>query len=151
MYLCGLQHSYRMVEMRFVNNTYDLNVNRAIENANDLLTLYSKMANDISIKTDWKYGVSGDVLNNLLQDREPIEIFTYRPWNPWTKAIGYFDGKAIHINIRRMPMDITSITGLLLHEYAHYCGYTHGNNYKTQDKCIYSVPYFLSENVHRWL
>lgn len=137
--------------MRFVNNTYDVTVNRAIESACELLTLYSKMANDLTLKTDWKYGVRGDVLKTLLIERKPIEIFTYRPWNPWTKAIGYFDGKAIHINIKRLPMDTTDLTGLLLHEYSHYCGYTHGNNYKTEDKCLYSVPYFISENVEKWL
>lgn len=137
--------------MRFINNTFDLNVNRAIENANKLLTLYSKMANDITLKTDWKYGINGDVLKTLLQEREPIVIYTYRPWNPWTKAIGYFDGKSIHINIKRMPMDTVELTGLLLHEYSHYCGYTHGNNYKTDEKCLYSVPYYLSENVEKWL
>lgn len=137
--------------MRFINNTYDLEINRAIDNAEKLLTLYSKMANDLTLKNDWKYGVRGDVLKTLLIERKPIEIYTYRPWNPWTKAIGYFDGKAIHINIKRLLMDTVDLTGLLLHEYAHYCGYTHGNNYKTEDKCLYSVSYYLSENVEKWL
>jgi hypothetical protein len=137
--------------MRFINNTYDINLNRAIESACELLTLYSPMANDLTLKTDWKYGVTGDVLKTLLEEREPIGIYTYRPWNPWTKAIGYFDGKSIHINIRVMPLNQINLVGLILHEYAHYCGFTHGNNYKTEDKCLYSVPYYLSENVRKWL
>lgn len=136
---------------RFVNNTYDLSVNKAIENAEKLLSLYSKMANDITLKDDWKFGVDDDVLANLVKERPVIHIFTYRPWNPWTKAIGYFDGKDIHLNIKKMPMDVVDLTGTLLHEYAHYCGYGHGNNFKNDEKCKFSVPYYLSENVGRWL
>jgi predicted SprT family Zn-dependent metalloprotease len=110
------------------------------------------MANDLTMKTDWKYGTKGDVLKTLLQEREPIHLFTYRPWNPFTKAIGYFDGKDIHININKLPrLSNSDLVGLLLHEYAHYCGFTHGNNYKTEEKCLYSVPYYLSENVEKWL
>lgn len=140
--------------MRFDNRTIDAKIDIACFEASKLLTAMSKMMLEIEDKNDFKYesGKGQEVYKNLLITRQPIKVFTYRPFNPWTSAIGYFDGESIHINIRKLPlMSIVDITANLLHEYAHYCGYSHGNNYKTKEKCLYSVPYWISENIGRWL
>lgn len=142
--------------MRFKNNTIFKEIDTAIAMAESLLQFESILDEHVSLKHDWKYDriTSGkSVSNNLIGTlRNPIHVFTYKPFNPWTKAIGYFDGKAIHVNIRKLPgMTAKEIASNLIHEYAHYCGYTHGNNFKTKEKCLYSVPYFLSSNVERWL
>lgn len=140
--------------MRFRNNIIDLKVNEAVKKANDLIQAGSKLINDISEKNDFKYN-SGDgvqVALNLIRAREPVGIYMYKPLYPFSKALGKFDGENIWINFRKMEaMSSDALIGLLLHEYAHYCGYSHGNNYKSKDKIFYSVPYFLSENVSRWL
>ena len=137
--------------MRFRNNIIDRNVAHAIKEVEKLLTPDSTMIKELSGKKDFKYNSGNDVHLVLLQEREPIPVFTYRPWNPWTKAMGYFDGKAIHINITKLDtFDFKELCGLLLHEYAHYCNFMHGNNFKTQEKCLYSVPYYLSENITKW-
>lgn len=141
--------------MRFQNNVTDKKVAEAIKIADALLLGQNKLHEELKQKHDWKYDQIKDgyeVAFQLFKLRAPIQVFTYKPLNPWTSAIGYFDGKAIHINIRKLPgMTVKSIVGNLLHEYSHYCGFTHGNNYKTKEKCLYSVPYFISENVHRWI
>lgn len=137
--------------MRFKNNVIDKNVAHAIKEVESLLTPDSTMIKDLSAKNDFQYESGGMVHLVLLEQRQPIPVFTYRPWNPWTKAIGYFDGKAIHINITKLDkFDFKELCGLLLHEYAHYCGFKHGNNFKTEHKCKYSVPYYLSENITKW-
>ena len=136
--------------MRFKNCVIDPNIAHSISYAESLLKPDSRMIKELQGKTDWKYN-SHNVVDELLKDREPVSVYTYRPWNPFTKAIGYFDGKAIHINIKVLEnYNFHLVTGLLLHEYAHYCGFGHGNNYKTQEKCLYSVPYYLSENTSKW-
>jgi hypothetical protein len=139
--------------MRFKNLTYKGAVDAAIADATRLLKFDSKMLNDIFNKRDFKYdsGPSHLIANSLELIREPIDIYTYRPWYP-SRAIGYFDGEAIHLNLRKLPaLTHVDLVGNLLHEYAHYCGFHHGNNYKTEEKCLYSVPYFISENVGQWL
>lgn len=140
--------------IRFQVNVIGKEVIDAAREAEGLLDPNSAMMNDIFLKTDWKYdsGKGVDIRDNLLKEREAIKIFTYRPVNPWTRAIGYFDGKAIHINIRKLPgMKHSDLVGLLLHEYAHYCGYKHGNNWPSADKKLHSVPYWLSSNVEKYL
>jgi len=140
--------------MRFDNRTVNKEIDSAISSALYLLRPTSKMIMEIENKNDFKFnsGLGEEVAKKLLELREPLKIFTYRPMNPWTKAVGYFDGESIHINVRKLPfMSIVDITANLLHEYAHYCGYSHGNNYKTKEKCLYSVPYYISENIGKWL
>lgn len=137
--------------MRFRNCVIDKNVDFAIKQVEKLLTAESTMIKELSSKTDWKYGAE-NVVAKLLEKVEPISVFTYRPWNPFTKAVGYFDGKAIYISVKALEnFNYEDLCGLLLHEYSHYCGYSHGNNFKNDDKCKHSVPYFLSSNITRWI
>ena len=140
--------------MRFKNCTLDPKIAEAIKTAELLLTDISPMINDIRYKNDFKFnsGSGAQVAANLLLMQAPVKVFTYKPFNPWSSAIGYFDGESIHVNLRRLPsMSKVDVTANLLHEYAHYCGLTHGNNYKTQEKCLYSVPYYISENISSWI
>lgn len=137
--------------MKFKNCVIHPEVAFAIKQVEKLLTKESTMIKELSGKKDWKFG-SIDVVYKLLMDKEPVSVFTYKPWNPFTKAVGYFDGKAIYINVKALEkFDFAQICGLLLHEYSHYCEFNHGNNYKTEEKCLYSVPYYLSENITKWV
>jgi len=79
-------------------------------------------------------------------------IFFYKPFNVFSKAMGYSDGKAIYLNSRKFKdFSFNDLVGLLLHERLHMVGFSHGNNYKTAEKCLYSVNYFVSENIERWI
>lgn len=140
--------------MRFRNNVIDTKVNEAVKKANDLLQAGSNLIEHISTKDDFKYnsGMGVQIALNLILARDPINVYTYKPFYPFSKALGYYDGDAIWINIRKMEvLDISQLIGLLVHEYAHYCGYKHGSNYKSKEKCLYSVPYYLSENIKLWI
>jgi hypothetical protein len=142
--------------MRFENRTTHCNIAIAISRTERLLDWdESPLQNEVYFKNDFRFnsGTGASIAHKLCTNNlPPVCVFIYRPFNPWTKAIAYFDGKAIHFNIRKLPfLTVEQITGTLLHEYAHYCGFTHGNNFKTKEKCLYSVPYYLSENVSRWL
>lgn len=142
--------------MKFDNRSNDPKIKEAILKATELLwNISSPMIESISKKNDWKYnsGTGEEIAVKLaLLFCKPLPVFTYRPKNPFTRAVGYYDGKAMHINIKKLAyMEHKDIVANLLHEYAHHCGYGHGNNYKTQEKCLYSVPYFISENVGKWL
>jgi len=139
--------------MRFQNNVIHRNIAHAIVHAERLLEADSPMIKELQHKYDWAYnsGSSAEVICKLLEERDLVCVFTYRPWNPFTKSMGYFDGKAIHININKLDsFDFSELVGLLLHEYAHYCGFMHGNNFKTDHKCKFSVPYYLSHNITKW-
>jgi hypothetical protein len=139
--------------MRFLNCVLGKNVAHAIKQVESMLEPGSTMVKHLQSKNDWRFksGTSGEVISRLLEDREPISVFTYRPWNPFSKAIGYFDGKSIYLNVRIVDnFDFNLVCGLLLHEFSHYCGFTHGNNFKTNEKMLYSVPYYLSTNVEKF-
>lgn len=143
---------------RFRNCIIDKNIPFAIDIAEGLLSAGSNMIEEISNKTDFQYnsGSGIQVVMNLIAPREQVNIFMYRPWRN-SKAVGYYQNGAIYISVYALEnFDVTAIVGLLLHEYAHHCGYNHysvfgTSNYKTNHKVNHSVPYFLSENVKRWL
>lgn len=145
--------------MRFVNQTIHKEIDHAIKDATRLLSTNSSMLDDVRKKDDFEYdsGKGEWIAATLwLYEINPIQILTYRPWNPYTRAIGYWDGRKIHINVRKLSsLDHQDLVGLLLHEWSHKKGFTHGTgptaNYKTEHKCLYSVPYYLSENVEKWL
>lgn len=138
---------------RFRNNIISSKMETATKLANSLLQENSKLMQHLKDKTDFKYGTNKDlIIPSLIMERLPLNIFTYKSFNPFSNVLGYYDGKCIKLNLRKLDLlPEEEIVGLLLHEYSHYCGFTHSNNYKTKDKCLYSVPYYLSENVKLWL
>ena len=138
--------------MIFLNKTDSLIIDTAISDAESLLKPNSPVFKDILNKNDWKYdsGPGADIVARLIMPKPPIEVFYYKPIYPWSAALGYYDGESIHINYRKV-LNHSAIVGLLLHEYAHYCGFKHANNYKSKDKVLFSVPYWLSENVNKYL
>jgi hypothetical protein len=141
------------MKQRFYVNVISKEIKLAAEIAKKLLSDKSPMLNDLSMqKFAYNSGTGLEVYNKIVGCDKILPIFTYRPFNPFTLAVGYYDGKAIHINIRKLPsLDLKDLVGLLCHEYLHAVGFTHGNNYKTQNKILYSVPYYVSENIGLWL
>lgn len=143
--------------MRYRNCIIGKELSHPIQIAESLLTPYSLMTKELQKNAGiFKYNTPDNFLELLLQKKEPISVFTYRPKNPWSKAVGYYSSGKIHLNIRKLPeMDKLDLIGFLLHEYAHYSGLHHGTgplrNYITEDKLKYSVPYYLSENVKKWI
>ena len=139
---------------RFQNQTNQQKISDAIKIAESLLAHYSKMLIEISNKNDFKYnsGKGVEVALALHAERSLVKVFTYKSKLPWSKSIGYSDGKAIYVNIRKLPeMSVVDVAANLLHEYSHAAGFHHSSNYKTAEKCKYSVPYYISENIKRWL
>lgn len=141
---------------RFNNLTNDERISLAIVAAEKILSTGSDLYLDIMLKTDWGYnsGSGADIVTRFYISDKVADVKLWSPWNRWTRAIGYFDGKAIHINTRKLPcMSHQDIVGNLCHEYSHLVGFSHGNNYKTQEKCEKSVPYWISEGISqgRWL
>lgn len=139
---------------KFENRTLDKSLNLAIAKANELLWIGSIMMLDIMKKNDFKYDSGGGLLVHMKisQCKKVAPIFFYKPLNPFTSAMGYSDGKAIYLNSRKFKdFTFNDLVGLLCHEYLHMVGFNHGNNYKTQEKCLYSVNYFVSENVSKWI
>lgn len=137
--------------MKFTNKTDSILIDAAI-NAAELLLDSKKFYSEIISKTDWKYnsGSGAEIVTKLMTPRLPIDVYYYKSLNPWSSALGFFDGEAIHINYRKI-LNHKSLVGLLLHEYAHYCGFKHGSNFVNQDKILHSVPYWLSENAKKYL
>jgi hypothetical protein len=144
---------------RFRNCIIDIGLNDKIKKADYLLQAGSVMIKEISDKDDFKYdsGLGVEVALRLIAAREKVNIYTYRPWRKSSKVIGYYNKGNVYFNLYKLPdLSLNDFVGTLLHEYAHHCGFHHNSafgtsNYKTKDKVLYSVPYFLSENVEKWL
>jgi len=140
----------------FINCTLNESVNSGIFIAHKLLSPYSVMSKELKQKTDWKYDTPDNFLEILTTYKGKINVYTFRPKNPWSKVIAYYERDAINFNIRKLPdLGSVAIAGTLIHELCHHLGIHHGTgrlrNYKTQDKSLYSVPYYISDNIHKWV
>lgn len=137
---------------RFSNQTDSEQVQVAIYVAEQLLMPNSKAMMVIHEKNDFKYssGEGYQVHDKLVSEKPLVKVAFYKPMYPWSSALGYFDGDRIFINYRKI-LDHKALVGLLLHEYAHYCGFHHSGNLISKEKIRYSVPYFLSSNVGAWI
>ena len=141
---------------RFENRTLDKGINAVIIKANELLYPNSNMLRELIDKNDFKFksGDGKDVVNKIVYCKAVAPIFFYKPKNPFTRAMGYSDGKAIYLNSRKFKdFSFNDLVGLICHEYLHMVGFSHGNNYKTAEKCLYSVNYFVSESISqgKWI
>lgn len=139
---------------RFSNQTLDNRITTAINVAEGLLSFKSPMMEEIKLKNDFKYnsGTGEKVFLELYKDHSIVNVYTYKPFYRWSKVIGYSDGKSVFINIRKLPnLSLNDIIGNLIHEYSHHCGFSHGSNTPSEEKNKFSVPYFLSSNLERWL
>ena len=142
---------------RFNNCAVSGKLELVITSATLLLEEPSKLYNDVFHKNDWKYnsGSGIDVYKSIYKEKTPINVYVVSSKN--TKAVAYFQNGNIYIYQSYLDTaSITDLVGTLLHEYAHYCGFNHNSsfgtsNFKTKAKCLYSVPYYLSENVSRWI
>lgn len=140
--------------MKFQNNVINKNVAAAIVDAERLLRPESKMMQELRLKNDFKYnsGTGEEVYNKIVNCDVIAPVFTYRPFWFRSKVLGYADGKAIYLNLYKLDkLNHTEVVGLCLHEYLHMAGFNHKSNFKTQDKVLYSVPYFVSEGISRWI
>lgn len=139
---------------RFNVNVISKEVIEAAKVAERLLSPGSLMLEEIRLKNDFKYnsGTGEEVYQKIVNCDAIVPVFTYRPKWRFTKAIGYFGRDAVHINIYKLDeLEHNELVGLLVHEWLHKAGFGHGNNYKTKEKVLFSVNYFASENVSRWV
>ena len=140
---------------RFYNNILgNKEVADAITIAEKLFMPDSPMMIELKAKNDWKYnsGTGEEVFKKITECTKIAPVFMYKSKWFWSAALGYSDGKSIYINSRKFgSLDKAELIGLLLHEAAHMCGFSHANNYKTEDKVKFSVPYYVSENIVKWL
>ena len=140
---------------RFENRTLDKNINAVIIKANELLKNGSPMMLEILHKNDFKYDSgSGAVVFSKISNCEKVApIFFYKPKNPFTRAMGYSDGKAIYLNSRKFKsFSHADLVGLLIHEACHLLfGFSHGSNSPSEEKNKFSVPYFMSSNISKWI
>jgi hypothetical protein len=101
----------------------------------------------VEAKNNFRFssGRGVDVVSGLLNPID-VNVYYYRPWNPWSSVIGYSDGVSIYVNSRN-KMLLKDLVANLVHEYAHIQGYSHGDNYPSIEKNLFSVPYFLSTQI----
>lgn len=105
-------------------------------------------------KNDWKYnaGTGPEVYLQLVEERELVSVYV-KKGNPRSAALGMYSNGVITFYEQYVETaTVDELRASLRHEYAHYAGFNHHSgfrgltsNYKTKDKCLYSVPYWLSE------
>ena len=140
--------------MRFQVNIISKEVKAAAILAEGLFDYQSAMMHELAEKDDFKYGAGfgWQVVAKIRAYDKTIPVFSYRPWYVFSKAIGYSDKRGIHINLNKLKsMSPEDIVSWLVHEASHQVGFTHSSNYPSEFKNNFSVPYFLSSNVERWL
>lgn len=138
---------------RFQNSTVGVSkLVEAIRLAESDFLHSSEIMNAVRLKNDWKYGAGTgeEVAFELTKERPLISVYVSRASRP-TKALGVFANGVITFYDHYLETaSIEDLRRSLRHEYSHYCGFNHNSalwtsNYKTKDKCLYSVPYWLSE------
>jgi len=140
---------------RFQNSTVGLpKLIEAIRLAELDLHPDSELTGKVLDKNDWKYnsGTGKKVYLQLTEQRQFVSVYV-KKGNPKSAAIGAYSKGVITLYehyVERATVD--DLRASLRHEYAHYAGFGHKSgpfgltsNYKTKDKCLYSVPYWLSE------
>ena len=135
---------------RFENRTLDKSINAVIIKANELLVNNSPMMLEILHKNDFKYesGSGEEVFEKIVNCKKVAPIFFYKPKWRFSKAIGYSQNGAIYLNTYRFKnLSINELTANLCHEFCHVSGLGHGNNYPSEDKNNFSVPYFVSSGI----
>jgi len=140
--------------MKFQVNIISKEVKAAAIVAEGLFHPNSLMMEELGVKDDFKYnsGTGFEVFSKIMRFDKTIQIFSYKPWYVYSKAIGYSDSRGIHINLRKLGiLSHADIVGWIVHEAMHQVGFSHGNNYKTEDKVSFSVPYYVSSNIEKWL
>jgi hypothetical protein len=105
-------------------------------------------------KNDWKYnaGTGYNVFIQLATERDLVSVYV-KKGNPRSAALGMYSNGVITFYEHYVESaTVDELRASLRHEYAHYAGFNHASgfrgltsNYKTKDKCLYSVPYWLSE------
>jgi hypothetical protein len=139
---------------RFYINVISDKIKNAAIDAERLLHYESSMMKEIREKNDFKYnsGTGEEIYQKFASSDKAVPVFTYRSKWAFSRVIGYFDGKAIYINLRKLPgLSHEDIVSNLCHEYGHALGYGHGSNYPSEDKNKFSLPYWISSNVKRFL
>jgi hypothetical protein len=135
----------------YINNTLNNpKIDAAIILAQYLQDPEQPLMESILVKSDWKYKTPSNpqLKEMLLSNPSPITILTYRPIYKWSKAISYYKDGTININLYKLPyLTVWELASNLVHERMHHLGFSHGNNFKTKDKVLYSVPYFASEFI----
>lgn len=140
---------------RFQNSTVGVpKLIEAIRLAEADLTPGSTLLGQLAAKNDWKYnaGTGQAVFFQLTADRPPVSVYMAKG-NPQSAAVGAYANGVITLYEHYVDSaTVDDIRACLRHEYSHYAGFNHASgplgitsNYKTKDKCLYSVPYWLSE------
>lgn len=142
----------------FVNYTVYKELDEAIKIATSLLEANSRMMLGLLDKNDFKFnsGKGVEVYRRLVKCDKVAAVYTYRPKNPFTKAVAYREGDNIFFNVYKVKkLNVLDFASTLLHERAHMAGFNHGTgyfqNWVTDEKLLYSVPFYLSENIGKWL
>lgn len=140
-------------------------VESAIENADELLHPQSPLIGAVALKDDWKYGVESGVKAAFLLThvpRPPVPVEIYYPKYKNSDQTAAWNGNRIGINgywLMNNP-GMIKLTGSVLHEWSHACGFNHQapgpwgyirRNYWSKDKSNYSIPYFISDNISKWI
>jgi hypothetical protein len=142
------------MKLRFDNRTANTALNPLIKRANELLDIGSNMMLAVRYKDNFRYnsGAGLDIALKFHSCEKVAPIFFYRPKNPFTKALGYSKNGEVYLNSKKFNyFTEVDIIGLLVHEYAHVAGFSHGSNYPSTEKNNFSVPYYLSHNISKWI
>jgi hypothetical protein len=99
--------------------------------------------------------VSGKEVVEELSRKVDVTVQTYKPWNPWTRALAKtLPGTVIYLNARTLDRSVPSLVATLIHESVHIAdnaqkalSFGHGNNYAAGKEN--SAPYKLDAIAER--
>lgn len=138
---------------RFQNSTVNVpKLIEAIRLTESDLHPDSELMGIVLDKNDWKYGAgTGKQVYLKLTEERPLVSVYVKKGNLKSAAIGSYSNGVITLYEHYVERaTVEELRASLRHEYAHYAGFNHHSafgtsNYKTKEKCLYSVPYWLSE------
>ena len=116
------------------------------------ISLLPKHNSDFSYTRSNNYGVAMRLAEVMNDPSVTLKIRMFTPFNPFSRVIGkrYVGSNEIFINSWKIHnLTEFDIAGTIGHEFAHFCGFEHGDNNirkNTQLKKI-SVPYAIGNLI----
>lgn len=141
LYNCGVPYAYRNV-MKIDVQVNDPVIRQAatlfMKHYNDPTFLNKVSCSPYFYHTEHSPEAVAHSIQFLGESMEMV-IKSYKPLNPWTKAIAYAEGNTIYFNSRKR-LGLLDRVETICHEFLHLCGYSHDGNFVTAYN-LKTVPY----------
>ena len=119
--------------------------NEIVKKACELVEMHYKDEEFLKVMDSTTFNMPGMKYSYVVKNSSiEISVKSYRTRNPFSSVVGYFDGKTIWVNTRKIDMPLEDRTANIWHELSHAMGWQHKGNRVTEFN-LKTVPYLGSK------